>query len=290
MSKDQKNTKYDSESSTAEENKRKRQEMGGEEGNFNKSRKTYRTPPKYMGQCTKQLQINNDSDSDTEESKRKGQEDEEGKKTNKNKKFSKNSPKEDNMTDMQELKGMMKILMQDVSEIRDGQQNYMKEINELKEENKKLTERLALVEKKFEALERTERKNNIVIKGANIREDMAKAGVQEFLKTQLGVTVSIISARVIKSKYTNPMVIAKVGDWEQKMQIMKNKAKLKGKPIYIDDDLAPNDRKMQAEIRNIAKNERRQGKTVKVGFGKINLNGEFWIWDETAGRIVQSKN
>ncbi|KAF5287258.1 hypothetical protein FQA39_LY15986 [Lamprigera yunnana] len=127
-----------------------------------------------------------------------------------------------------------------------GQEKFIEEIKTLKEDNKKLIKRVVTLESNIEKLERTERKNSIVIKGANIRKDMVTV---EFLKTELGVLINIISAKIIKTKYAHPIVIAKLEEWDQKMQIMKNKTKLKGKPIYIDDDLIP--KKIQTTIREI---------------------------------------
>ncbi|KAF5289581.1 hypothetical protein FQA39_LY15028 [Lamprigera yunnana] len=52
------------------------------------------------------------------------------------------------------------------------------------------------------------------------------------------------------------MVIAEISNWEGKMLIMKNKNKLKGKQVYIDNDLTKEEQKVQAEVRRVAREEK----------------------------------
>ncbi|KAF5295272.1 hypothetical protein FQA39_LY13137 [Lamprigera yunnana] len=131
-----------------------------------------------------------------------------------------------------------------------GQEKFMEEIKALKEDNKKLIKQVATLESKIEILERTERKNNIVIKGANLR------------------TICKDDKNEIRTPNSN-FNIRRMGP---QRQTMKNKTKLRGKPIYIDDDLTPKDRKIQTTIRGIAKTEKQNGKTLKVGFRKVIIN------------------
>jgi len=57
--------------------------------------------------------------------------------------------------------------------------------------------------------------------------------------------------------------------FDGKMKIMRNKNKLRGKEIYIEDDLTNKKREVQYIIRQKAKEERKKRKRVKVGYNKI---------------------
>ncbi|KAJ3628518.1 hypothetical protein MTP99_015818 [Tenebrio molitor] len=79
------------------------------------------------------------------------------------------------------------------------------------------------------------------------------------------------------------MMLAKIESWEQKKNIMLNKSKLKerkGERMYIDDDLTNEDRKTLKKLREVAREEKDRGKRVKMGYRKIQINGEWFIWDE----------
>jgi hypothetical protein len=79
------------------------------------------------------------------------------------------------------------------------------------------------------------------------------------------------------------MMLAKIESWEQKKNIMLNKSKLKerkGERIYIDDDLTNEERKILKKLREVAREEKDRGKRVKMGYRKIQINGEWFIWDE----------
>jgi type II secretory pathway predicted ATPase ExeA len=79
------------------------------------------------------------------------------------------------------------------------------------------------------------------------------------------------------------MMLAKIESWEQKKNIMLNKSKLKerkGERMYIDDDLTNEERKTLKKLTEVAREERDRGKMVKIGYRKIQINGEWFIWDE----------
>jgi hypothetical protein len=64
---------------------------------------------------------------------------------------------------------------------------------------------------------------------------------------------------------------------------MLNKSKLKerkGEKMYIHDDLTNEERKTQKKLREVAREEGDRGKRVKIGYRKIQVNGEWFIWDK----------
>jgi hypothetical protein len=75
------------------------------------------------------------------------------------------------------------------------------------------------------------------------------------------------------------MMLAKIECWEQKKNIMLNKSKLKERKderMYIDDDLTNEERETQKKLREEAREERDRGKSVKIGYRKIQINREWF--------------
>ena len=119
--------------------------------------------------------------------------------------------------------------------------------------------------------DRKERQENIVIKGARIEgEDMA-GWAKEFLKEKVGVEVEIQNARK-----SGNVVILKLGSMAQKNEVMKNKSKLVGSRIFIENDLPLEVRKEQEEIQRWVKEKKELGMDVRTGRGKVAYNGYWW--------------
>jgi len=55
---------------------------------------------------------------------------------------------------------------------------------------------------------------------------------------------------------------------EQKRKVMIERRRLREKGIRIDDDLTWKERKMRWNLEDIARQERGNGKRVRVGYGK----------------------
>ena len=197
--------------------------------------------------------------------------------------------------EMEELKIMMQTIINSNDEIKkqlkdlkENQQKYQEEMKELKEENKKLKEKLNKLERNMETKEKWEKRNNIVITGAEITQDNIEENVQLFLEEELGVRVKITRATSIKTKEGKNLVIATVNNMEGKTEIMKNKNKLKGQDKYIDNDLTAKERGIQRHLRNIAKDMRIKGKNkVKVAYKKIIQGDKILMWNEISEELEE---
>ena len=64
-----------------------------------------------------------------------------------------------------------------------------------------------------------------------------------------------------------------MGDMEGKGEVMREKTKLRGRRERIEEDLTWKERRMQWRLQAIAKREERRGRWVKVGYGKVTING-----------------
>lgn len=74
----------------------------------------------------------------------------------------------------------------------------------------------------------------------------------------------------------NKIVIAKVKTFEGKLEVMTNK--LGRKKIYVENDLTVEKRRIQAIIKERAKDEKQRGKKTRVGYQKLNINGKEFRW------------
>jgi len=71
---------------------------------------------------------------------------------------------------------------------------------------------------------------------------------------------------------------------------MRRKKKLGSREIYIDNDLTQEERKVQRKLREIARGERADGKRARVGYRRIEMEGQMYIWNKEENRIVKKKN
>lgn len=66
---------------------------------------------------------------------------------------------------------------------------------------------------------------------------------------------------------------------------MNKSRKLKDRGIRIEDDLTWKKTKMRWNLKEIANQERRPGKRVRVGYGKIQIKGTWWKWNEEEEKL-----
>ncbi|XP_050499989.1 craniofacial development protein 2-like isoform X3 [Diabrotica virgifera virgifera] len=108
--------------------------------------------------------------------------------------------------------------------------------------------------------------------------------VKHFFENQLKIKISVPKIKEIKEK----TYLIKVENFAQKLEIMKNKAKLtRGKynQVYINNDLTQNERKIQQKLKEIAKQKIEERKTVKIGYQKLIINGQKWTWNTKSSEL-----
>lgn len=76
------------------------------------------------------------------------------------------------------------------------------------------------------------------------------------------------------------MAVIRLDKLEQKREIMRERRKVKERGIKIEDDLTWRERKMKWRLERIAGHERGKGKRVWLGYGKIQIEGRWWKWEE----------
>lgn len=188
------------------------------------------------------------------------------------------------LKEMKEMKELMKIMVNDTAELKEELKEIKKEISykeeKWEEEKKQLSKRIENLEDRAEKEERKKRKNNIVVKGIQVTKGKEKEQLEAFLKEEVKVNAKILKAYQTEKEQRTDRIVAEVESWSMKQEIMTNKFKLRNTKIYIDNDLTVEERRIQKEIRSIAREEKGKGKKVKIGYQKITIGNEEFRWNK----------
>jgi hypothetical protein len=199
---------------------------------------------------------------------------------------------------LEKLEEVKSEITEEIKELRKENQEVKREIEQLREEfnNKEkkweeeknsMSERVARLETKMENEERRRRKNNIVITGwrsEGSSKQQSRVEVEKFIKENIG------EAKVKDCYNINKdQILVQMEEWSGKEKVMKQKGKLRGnratEKIFIDNYLTKKEREIQKKIRAIAREEKRQGKDLKVGYMKITIEGVQMRWNEERRRL-----
>jgi len=163
------------------------------------------------------------------------------------------------------------------------ERQWEKEKMELKKVIVGLEEKVSELLERDDQRERNERKNNIIVSGEF--EDLTGKNIDKLMEYTLqkvtGENIPVFNTKVIqKNNDGESKFLVKLRSYEQKQKIMKNKHKLTGWEVYINDDLIKKDRVIQAKLREYAKIEKAKGNLVKIGFRKIKINEKWKNFEE----------
>lgn len=70
------------------------------------------------------------------------------------------------------------------------------------------------------------------------------------------------------------LVTVRMGSEVIKRRVLENKRKLKGKEIWIEEDLTFREKKMKWRLRRVAEEEERKGAVMIIGYGKLRIDGK----------------
>lgn len=128
--------------------------------------------------------------------------------------------------------------------------------------------------------EKEERKNNIVIKGIKKEGWITKEWAEKFIKEKIDVEV-----KVNKCRKSNNVLIITLEEEIKKREVMRAKNRLKGERIFIENDLTWEERKIQEKIYRWAKEERSNGREIKVGYARVNIEGSWIKWGDIERKL-----
>ena len=140
------------------------------------------------------------------------------------------------------------------------------------------------LEMKVERMERSEKRNNIILWGMRAERGKEKEAVSKFLEEKMEVKVSIEKAWMIKDK----AVGIQIKTFEEKKKVMEKRAKLKGTDIVLGDDMTDKEREMQKVIKNKAMEEKKNDPDidVRITYGKLKVGKIWYRWDEEQKKLV----
>lgn len=208
------------------------------------------------------------------------------------------------VSDVKDIKGEQsvnkeetKLLQEEIKKLRTEQGEFKEEVKQLKDIHEKALQEIGNLRKelkesneRIERLEREKRVRNIVIQGLQIdtnNPNELKEGAKNFIEKELGVEIRIESAIKLAEK----TCLIELNSKTDKMVIMNNKSKLRAQKnkIYINDDMTKEERKVQAIVRKIAKEERAKGRKVKISFQKLTMDGEIWYWNREKEKLEAAR-
>ena len=170
-------------------------------------------------------------------------------------------------------------------------EQWAKEKVELKEHVADLEKRLMVLEKKEEWKNGEDRRSNLIITGKiPERQRNLLKNVECFLKEDVKVDVRVRNVTVLQDRNERGemRILAKMDTFKEKMAVMNQKWRLRrmrGGVVYIDNDLTAKQREVQKIIRDKAKEERNRGKSVRIGFQRLNVDDKCFTVEE--GDLVE---
>ncbi|XP_024880614.1 uncharacterized protein PF11_0207-like, partial [Temnothorax curvispinosus] len=165
---------------------------------------------------------------------------------------------------LREIRNEMRDLREEMREMRE-RMNVLEEGRRKKEE--KVEERMDKIEVRLSKIER---------RSENITDETTSGKMEEIVgkvaELEFGARARVKKMRPA-GRVGGEIIIVEMDCWEAKDNIMKEKKKLGSKKIFIDHDLTFEDREVQRRIKERAWKEKTEGKWVKIGFRKLEIQG-----------------
>ena len=150
---------------------------------------------------------------------------------------------------------------------------------------KNIPDTLSRQELTKERAERQARKKNIFIRGIRTVGAGIKEEIASIIKEKMGVIISIERIRAIGGG-----LVLELESRENKIKVMKNKKYLKGIDIWLDDDYTEREKEIQGWLEEVAEEEKKYGIETRVGYQKIKVKEQWYVWDEAEGRLEEQDN
>lgn len=149
---------------------------------------------------------------------------------------------------------------------------------------------------KLNDLEDRSRRNNIVIYCIEEQEGEDIATLKDVVVNKLFsermqvVVKSVERIHRIGLKKVGKVrpIIARLYDYNEKVAIFKNAMKLKNSKISISDDYSNETRRRRKRLWDSTKDERSNGRRVKLVRDRLKLNDEWYTWDDASNKRVKT--
>lgn len=164
--------------------------------------------------------------------------------------------------------------------------------------------RVSQVEKSIESLEGKlveledrSRRNNIIVFGVTEKadethDDLMESVIEGVFRNMLGVPVSS-AERIHRIGHNQPSktrpVIVKLIDYREKINILKNCYKLKGKKVSVSEDFSAPTRQRRKKLWDSTSEIRRAGGKAHFVYDKIKVDGILFEWDDDQNKKIPVK-
>lgn len=175
------------------------------------------------------------------------------------------------------MESVINTLKKNIESIEDK----MKKVSKITEEIEVKENTIDEIVRWKEDIEKEEKKNNLIIFGWDSRGIVNKEQVSKFFMEELGTSATSENIDEVKSigRSENKMILVKMKTLKNKKEIFENRWKLKGKKMFIENDRTKKEIEDQKELARRAYIARREGRKVRVGFQKMWIDDELWLWD-----------
>jgi len=157
-------------------------------------------------------------------------------------------------------------------------------------ERREVVEKMKEMEKRLERKERKERRKNILIRGLEVEEEGKRRKAVEEVLEKIGAEVEVEEVRKIgRGEGKTETVWVRLKNEEQRNEVMRMKKTLKGKRERIMEDWTWKERKMRWKLEEIARSEMRKGRKVWMSYGGIKIDEKWWRWDKEEEVLMDGK-
>lgn len=141
------------------------------------------------------------------------------------------------------------------------------------------------LQRKIENMERDNRKFNLIIKGLKSSSATASADAEDFFRKAFNMTNVITETKFISLRNSaDCRLCVKVNSWATKQVILKEKGKLMKSQtwagVLVEPDLTEKEQLIAAKIRQFGRAQRKDGKTVQLGYTWAIVDNVEYFWSE----------
>lgn len=180
----------------------------------------------------------------------------------------------------EEMRGMIKELEKKMELLEKDRRGGGWRGKEEQDKGVEIEGKVRELEKRLEAKEREERRRNVIIRGIEVKEGRRQEAVEEMLRV-MGARVKVKEIRKLGEKdKRGEIMLVKLENEEQRREVMLRKRNLRRRKKRVLEDWTWKERRMRWKLDEIARKEENNGKRVRVGYGKIRIEEHWWRWDE----------
>lgn len=160
-----------------------------------------------------------------------------------------------------------------------------KDIKEKEQVKRKSPRKLSDEEWEKEKEMRREKRKNVIVKGLTLISDQKEEELEKWIWNETDVRIRIEKMRRVEKGWK-----IKITELEKKIELMRNKTRIDQNRwgVWISDDYTERQKEIQQWMEEEAKAWEKKGKTVRVEYLKICVDGTWLFWDEKDGDIVQA--